>query len=534
MTLARIVVPIDIHLDSQAALRTALKLRQQLKGELHLLHVVEGSTGAEAMQEARERLSELTLPAEPIATPVHRVVLLGKAPDEVLKYASEHQADMIVMGTRSQSGIARLALGSVALRVLKFANCPVVMVNPDGSDSQSLAAEEEARPLNLRASESPALDLIERAVGLRATDIHIDPMGDDRIVVRFRIDGKITTYCTLDAGVGNHLLHQFMTLAKLDVAEPFRPREGRLQLPVALRDIEVRATITPVARGEALALRLFSKDEISLSLDRLGLSAAGFETMQQILHGREGLVLVTGPTGSGKTTTVYSMLESFKGKECNIVSIEDPVEFSLPFVRQINVDERHDLTLTSGLRTLLRMDPDIIFVGEIRDPEAANIALRAASSGRFVFSSLHTRDVASTITVLRDLGPSDFSLASNLVGLVNQRLVRRLCMTCRQAGPVREACAAIMAEHGIAAPETVYESVGCSACRGTGFSGRCGVFETIACDGELSTAISDGKSEAELRRLIRSGGTPSLTHDALTKVRDGITSFQEAVSVRWL
>ncbi|MGN6136443.1 MAG: ATPase, T2SS/T4P/T4SS family, partial [Aureliella sp.] len=133
-----------------------------------------------------------------------------------------------------------------------------------------------------------------------------------------------------------------------------------------------------------------------------------------------------------------------------------------------------------------------------------------------------------------DLGPSDFSLASNLVGLVNQRLVRRLCMTCRQAGPISEACAAIMAEHGIAAPETVYESVGCSACRGTGFSGRCGVFETIACDGELSTAISDGKSEAELRRLIRSGGTPSLTHDALTKVRDGITSFQEAVSVRWL
>ena len=533
MTLARIVVPIDIHSDGQAALRTALKLRHQLKAELHLVYVLEGPANAEKLQSARQQLSDVVVTESQVQTTIHREVLSGKPHEELIKYATRCQADLIVMGTCSQSGIARLALGSVAVRVLKLAVCPVVMVNPDAHAGEAIG-KKGSRVLNLRASESPALDLLERAIALRATDIHIDPAGDDGVVVRFRIDGKIAPYCTLDIGVGNHLLHQFMTLAKLDLTEPFRPREGRLHLPVAMREIEVRATATPVANGEALALRVFARDEISLSLDRLGLSPGGFETMQHILHGREGLVLITGPTGSGKTTTVYSMLETFKGKDCNIVSIEDPVEFSLPFVRQINVDEKHDLTLTSGLRTLLRMDPDIVFVGEIRDPEAAHIALRAASSGRFVFSSLHTRDVASTVTVLRDLGASDYSLASNLVGLVNQRLVRRLCTKCRRATDVCDPYAKAFAERGISAPKEVYEAVGCEACRNTGFAGRCGIFETLACDGELSTAIAEGKSEAELRRLIRSSGTPSLTHDALTKVQDGITSFQEAVSLRWM
>jgi type IV pilus assembly protein PilB len=180
------------------------------------------------------------------------------------------------------------------------------------------------------------------------------------------------------------------------------------------------------------------------------------------------------------------------------------------------------------------MDPDIVFVGEIRDPEAANIAMRAASSGRFVFSSLHTRDVASTITVLRDLGASDFSLSSNLVGLLNQRLVRRLCLKCRKAAAPSQACLELLAEYGIEAPAEVNEATGCAACRGSGFAGRCGVFEIVDCDEELSAAIGESSSESEIRRLIRARGTPSLTYDALTKVVAGITSFQEAVSVRWL
>lgn len=531
MTLGKILVPIDINCEGQTALRTALKLGQQLKAELHLVHVVEGISSAEGLQTARAILSAKALPTNGHHTTIHREVRSGKAHEELVKYAAENQVDLIVMESSSQQGIARLALGCVAVRVLKLATCPVVIVNP--SDDSLVVDDGDTKFLNLKASESPALDLLVRAIQMRATDVHIDPAEDERMIVRFRIDGRLTRYCMLDPSIGNHLLHQFLTLAKLDLAEPFRPREGRLQLPVAMHEIEVRATASRVARGEAIALRLLAKDEISLSLQKLGVSPAGLATIQDILNGREGLVLISGPTGAGKTITVYSMLESFRDRECNVVSIEDPVEFSLPFVRQINVDEKHGLTLTSGLRTLLRMDPDIIFVGEIRDPEAAQIALRAASSGRFVFSSLHSRDVASTITVLRDLGTSDYFLASNLVGMVNQRLVRRLCTKCRKATAVTEQCSNSFIEYGLEIPQQVYEPVGCHECRSTGFSGRCGIFEVVACDGEISAAIGERKSETELRSLIRLRGTPSLTHDALVKVSDGMTSFQEAVSMRW-
>jgi type II secretory ATPase GspE/PulE/Tfp pilus assembly ATPase PilB-like protein len=260
----------------------------------------------------------------------------------------------------------------------------------------------------------------------------------------------------------------------------------------------------------------------------------GLATVKEILHGGEGLVLVTGPTGSGKTTSVYSMLETYGSTNKNIVSIEDPVEFDVPFVRQVNVDERHDVTMTSGLKTILRMDPDIVFVGEIRDSENAEIALRAASSGRFVFSSLHTRDVASTFTGLRDLGMSNHTIAGNLVGVVNQRLVRKLCEKCRKAVEPDERCKKSFSDLGLELPASVYESVGCDACRGSGFKGRCGVFECVKIDDELADLIANNASEAELRRLIRSKGISSLTTEAMLKVRDGVTSFEEANSLRWL
>jgi type II secretory ATPase GspE/PulE/Tfp pilus assembly ATPase PilB-like protein len=228
------------------------------------------------------------------------------------------------------------------------------------------------------------------------------------------------------------------------------------------------------------------------------------------------------------------MLQTFGNRNRNIVSIEDPVEFDVPFVRQLNVDERHDVSMTSGLRTLLRMDPDIIFVGEIRDPENAEIALRAASSGRFVFSSLHTRDVASTLTAFRDMGVTNHSISGNLIGVVNQRLVRKLCEKCRKPGELSEQDRDFFCEHGVEVPSVVFEPVGCSECRNTGFKGRCGIFECLKIDDTMKKTIADNATEAELRQLIRTQGVASLTAEALSKVREGITSFNEAFSVRWL
>jgi general secretion pathway protein E len=253
-----------------------------------------------------------------------------------------------------------------------------------------------------------------------------------------------------------------------------------------------------------------------------------------MLQRGEGLVLVTGPTGSGKTTTVYSMLETLGSGDMNIVSIEDPVEFPARFIRQMEVDQRHAVTMASGLRTLLRMDPDIVFLGEIRDAEAAEIAMRAASSGKYVFTTLHTRDVASTVTAILDLGIDRRSLAGNLTGIVSQRLVRRLCPQCRQPADLRDKDRAWFGQFGIEPPAQLFEPIGCPACRGKGFRGRVGVFEVVLADAELVQRITQGATEHEVREQIRRGGTPELTVDALAKVTAGLTSLDEARKMTWV
>ena len=228
------------------------------------------------------------------------------------------------------------------------------------------------------------------------------------------------------------------------------------------------------------------------------------------------------------------MLESFGSKDRNIVSIEDPVETKVGFVRQMNVDERHGLTMTSGLRTLLRMDPDVIFIGEIRDPEAAQIALRAASSGVFVFSSLHARDIASTVGMLRELGVTARTLAGALAGVINQRLVRRLCTYCRISVAVDPKFQSLFIENGMDIPEFVFQPAGCVHCRGTGYYGRTGVFEIASCQGPIADAIASNVSETELRNIMLANGVSSLFANSLIKVKNGITCMEEAMSARWL
>jgi type II secretory ATPase GspE/PulE/Tfp pilus assembly ATPase PilB-like protein len=396
-----------------------------------------------------------------------------------------------------------------------------------------LANEEAFADLHSRDEVTPAIDLIGRALKLRATDIHIDPSGAE-YAVRFRIDGRLERYCQLDATVAEHLIHQYRTNARLDIADPFHPQEGRLRLPPALSNVEARITTSPVTGGESVALRLFERDSVFRSLDRLGLSELSLFTVDHMLQHGEGLVLVTGPTGSGKTTTVYSMLMTLSGGDRNIVSIEDPVEFPAPFVRQMQVDPRHGVTMTIGLRTLLRMDPDIVFLGEIRDAEAAEIAMRAASSGKYVFSTLHTRDVASTVTALLDLGVDRRSLAGNLTGIISQRLVRRLCPNCRRARDLPDDARKLFDQYGVGAPDQLYEPIGCSDCRGNGYRGRIGVFEAVLADAELVRQVAEGAPEHEIRQQIRHRGISELTGNALVKVADGLTSIEEATRMTWV
>jgi type II secretory ATPase GspE/PulE/Tfp pilus assembly ATPase PilB-like protein len=533
MSIKTILIPFDFSQHSILALEKACQLGQQLHSDLHLVYVMESNADEDLQRHAMDRLLSAVPPTYEMQNRVHRQILKGRAHTELIDYSKQHQVDLIVMGSRGRSGILALTLGSVAQRVLKEAPCPVVLVKENLTEATDSQDEADLQYKGLKESDSPALDLIGRALSLRATDIHLDPLDKEQYQVRFRIDGNVVSYCNVDLGVADRLMHQYRTLARIDTFDPFRPREGRLMLPANMHDFEVRITATPVAGGEAMALRLFTKESLFMPLESLGFGQVGLQNVQSMLHGNEGLLLVSGPTGSGKTTTVYSMLQTFGGTNKNIVSIEDPVEFDVPFVRQLNVDERHDVTMTSGLRTVLRMDPDIIFLGEIRDPENAAIALRAASSGRFVFSSMHTRDVAATFTAFRELGIQDRSVAENLIGVVNQRLVRKLCEKCRRPCDLEPQNLETFTLHGVEIPNVVYQPVGCDACRGVGYKGRCGVFECVRMDAELAKAISDGASEAEIRRLIRAKGITSLTAEALKKASAGITSFDEALSVRW-
>jgi general secretion pathway protein E len=394
-----------------------------------------------------------------------------------------------------------------------------------------------AAPSAPEGEEGPSIsvDLLQRALAARATDVHINPTTDGQYEVRFRIDGHLEHYCDLDRAVATPLLQQLRILANLDIARPFEPKEGRLQLPGTLAEVEVRVTTAPVHGGTAMALRLLRRDRVLLPLDALGLSPAASAAVERMLRAGDGLLLVTGPTGAGKTTTIYSLLNqlSGRGRPRHIVSIEDPIELPLPFARQLTVDPRHDLTMTRGLRTILRMDPDIVFVGEIRDVEAAEIAMRAASSGRFVLSTLHTRDVASTITALRDLHIDNRSLAGNLTGLISQRLVRRLCSRCAERVPLGDEAHPIFAAEGIEPPAEVGRPVGCDHCRGTGYRERVGIFEAAVAAGPVAEAIQAGAPEDELRARLRTAGTPGLMAEALARVRDGVTSLDEARGMKW-
>jgi general secretion pathway protein E len=383
-------------------------------------------------------------------------------------------------------------------------------------------------------SNQPALDLVQRARRMRATDIHIDPIGSDENLVRFRIDGQLSEYCKMTRDVTEHLVNQFKNLANLDISDPFHIKEGRIRMPTNHSDLDIRITIVPVAGGEAIAVRLLDPAKSLLKLDHLGLSTFGLEKVRSMITAGDGLTLVTGPTGSGKTTTVYSILQSIGGTHRNVVSIEDPVELALPFARQMNVDPRHGINMNEGLKAILRMDPDVVFIGEIRDSETAAIGMHAVSSGKQVFATLHTRDVASTITNLRQRNIADRNLAVNVSGIVNQRLVRRLCGDCKSARDLTADEMSHFHDHALEPPQKIFSPTGCPACRNTGYHGRVGVFEVAAIEGDLKEAIFNGTSQDEIEQILRSTGTVSLVADALSKVGEGLTSFSEAISIRWL
>ena len=547
----KVLCPTDYSPASAAALENAAVLAEQAGATLLVAHVELASTPplgtaespethvTEERRAAEELVKQLCARRNP-PLPCEFRALHGDPAAEIVRLARQESVELIVMATAGRSGWRRFLMGSVAETVVRDAPCPVLSLKlPPAVHAKPENAEETAEidfrddPAALAAQTgSSAVALLERAIRARATDVHLDPLGDDT-EVRFRIDGRIEHYCRLAREVAHPLMTQLKIMSEVDIADPFHAQEGRFSLPRPL-NYEVRLTSAPVIDGETIALRLLNYENVLRPLESLGLADESLARLQTMLRQGEGVVLVTGPTGSGKTTTAYSMAHAMDDGHRNFVTIEDPVEYHIANFRQMSVDPRHNVTMTSGLRTLLRMDPDVVLVGEIRDAETADIAMRAASSGKYVFTTIHTRDVASTVTALRDLHIDNRSLAGNLTGLISERLVRRVCPHCHRQVPIDKAVEKFFRDSGIEPPKVLAEPGGCKQCRNTGYYQRVGVFEVVLPDREIRAAIDRGDSEDELRDLLRSRGTHSLLADGLAKVRDGITTLDEVRAMSWV
>lgn len=374
--------------------------------------------------------------------------------------------------------------------------------------------------------------LFNYALDQKASDIHVEPKRKS-CMVRFRIDGALHTIYNLPKAVHHAIVARIKFLGRMDITEKRRPQDGRIKLSLGgEKEAEVRVSTVPVAFGEKVVMRILDPDVIFQDLDKLGFSKRDRTVYDAFTKAPNGIVLVTGPTGSGKSTTLYSTLEKIATPERNIITVEDPVEMVYEAFNQISVQPLIDVTFSSILRNILRQDPDIIMIGEIRDLETASHAVQAAMTGHLVFSTLHTNDAVSSIVRLRDLGLEPFLISSTLLGALAQRLVRTICTNCVESFEIE---GTTLRHLGFPlAREDRYplkRGKGCRRCRGTGYSGRCGIFEIFPLSEKMKKMVSDGKSVDDIRHLAIQEGMTTLRDDAWEKVKAGITTYEEAMRV---
>ena len=413
-----------------------------------------------------------------------------------------------------------------------------VIQNLDDETLGRLAHDLEA-PQDIldQEAEAPIIQLVNlilsQAVRDRASDIHIEPF-ERSLKVRYRIDGVLHEVLSPPKVLQPRIISRLKVMADLNIAETRLPQDGRIAVRVRNREIDIRVSVVPTAFGERLVLRLLDKSGALFQLEEIGLSADLLSTYGRLVHRSNGIILVTGPTGSGKSTTLYATLQRINSSQLNIITIEDPIEYQIQGVGQIHVNPRIDLTFANGLRSILRQDPDVIMVGEIRDRETAEIAIQASLTGHLVLSTLHTNDAASAVTRLLDMGIEPFLISSSVLAMVAQRLVRVLCPECRVPGrPESET----LRELGLEPDDDEvlrgewFLSGGCEGCRGTGYRGRTGVYELMPVDDPVRRLIMERANASMLRSAAGQRGMRSLVQDGARKVLEGRTTAEEVLRV---
>ena len=411
------------------------------------------------------------------------------------------------------------------------------VVSEDINEGSGLSDMEFTEPQDLieAEDEAPIIKFINtllfQAVREHASDIHIECF-EKEVLVRFRKDGILHDVTKVPKTVQSSVISRVKIMSELDIAERRKPQDGSIRLKIGGRDIDVRVSTVPTSWGESVVMRLLYRSSVLMSFEQLGLEGEKLETVESLIKRPHGIILVTGPTGSGKTTSLYAALQRINLPDKKIITIEDPVEYQIQGINQIQVNTKVDLTFANGLRSILRQDPDVILVGEIRDRETADISMNASLTGHLVFSTLHTNDSVSAVTRLADMGVESFLIASTLSAVIAQRLVRILCTQCRERyvpideelgriGLAREAC-----------PEgKIYRAKGCQECMGTGFSGRIAIFEILLIDDELKNTILTHPDSSTLKEKALRNGLITLRMDGADKVAKGITSIDEVLRV---
>lgn len=381
------------------------------------------------------------------------------------------------------------------------------------------------------AEETPVIKLVNliiaQAAKERASDIHIEPE-EDKLRIRYRIDGVLREVQSLPKHLQNVLASRIKVMAKMDIAEMRKPQDGRIQIKVESKNLDLRVSSFPTVHGENLVLRILDKTSVLLGLEDLGFYEKDLKDFNKVIEHPNGIILVTGPTGSGKTTTLYAALCKINLPERNIITIEDPVEYEIPLIRQTQVNPKAGITFANGLRSILRQDPDIIMVGEIRDKETAEIAIQASLTGHLVFSTLHTNDAPGALTRLIDMGIEPFLIASSIIAIMAQRLVRVICPYCKDKYTPSDE---VFKDLKLTEKFDFYRGKGCAKCKNTDFIGRIGIFELLLMSDGIKNMITAKMSATDIKKEALKLGMRTLYEDGIEKVRRGVTTIEEVLRV---
>ncbi len=393
--------------------------------------------------------------------------------------------------------------------------------------------EDEALPEGW-GSEAPVIRLVDRiiqdAFRVRATDIHIEP-AKSSVHIRYRIDGVLGSMLDVPKYIQGPLLSRVKVMGNMDISDKRRPQDGRSKIKVGNKLVDMRISSLPTMYGEKIVLRLLEQKEGVVTVGEVGFSSQVFESMNSLLDHPQGMILVTGPTGSGKTTTLYSVLSRLNDGTTNIVTVEDPVEYQVAGINQVQINIKAGMTFANGLRSILRQDPDIVLVGEMRDHETAEIAFHAAQTGHLVLTTLHTNDAASTVTRLLAMGIDPYLIASSVLGILAQRLVRQLCPKCKVPAPVDEKLAQWLNSEIKENPPQIYAAKGCEHCRNTGYWGRFPIAEILVPYDSIRDLILKGRSDREILSVAQKAGMKTIFGDGIDKILQGLTTLDEVTRV---